>query len=268
MDRTDSLMGRFSNLILGATGNLGPELSVRLEDNSLGISRSSGSELFESQLLHCDITSSDLPVRLEEFDTVYHLATLNNGEAPREEWPEVEGTENLLEEARKIDSSPRIVYVSSGSAAQVNPDQDKDWLSYPGANAVGESIIQGYENHSIVRLGNVYGSGSGVIDSFTERSKEGERLEVYGDGNQLRPFIHIEDAISAITEVGNGSRLEAYESHRSIGSIAERISDLSGVEVSYDNSKSSVSRKMSGEWEAYRPDEFLDSYLERSIFED
>ncbi len=267
MDRTKDLMGEFSNLILGATGNLGPELSVRLEDNSLGISRLGGSEPFEGQLLHCDMTSSDLPVRLEEFDTVYHLATLNNGEAPREEWPEVEGTENLLEEARKTDSSLKIVYVSSGSAAQVNPDQDKDWLSYPEANAVGESIIQEYENHSIVRLGNVYGSGSGVIDSFLERSIRGETLEVYGDGTQLRPFTHINDAITAITEVGKESRLEAYEEHHSIGSMAERISDLSGVEVSYDNSRSSVSRTMGAEWEAYRPEKFLESYLERSILE-
>jgi UDP-glucose 4-epimerase len=53
-----------------------------------------------------------------------------------------------------------------------------------------------------LHFGNVYGPGSdhknSVIAKFIRQAMGGETLEIYGDGNQTRDFIYIDDLMSAI----------------------------------------------------------------------
>jgi UDP-glucose 4-epimerase len=53
-----------------------------------------------------------------------------------------------------------------------------------------------------LRFGNVYGPGSdhknSVVAKFIQQALRGETLEIYGDGNQTRDFIYIDDLIGAI----------------------------------------------------------------------
>jgi UDP-glucose 4-epimerase len=54
----------------------------------------------------------------------------------------------------------------------------------------------------VLRFGNVYGPLSGhknsVIARFIKRAREGEILEIYGDGTQTRDFIYVDDLIRAV----------------------------------------------------------------------
>jgi len=75
-----------------------------------------------------------------------------------------------------------------------------------------EKFLNLYNHHygldySIVRLSNPYGirqnplSGQGVIASWAHRIKSGLPIEIWGDGNIVRDYIHIDDAIDAITTI-------------------------------------------------------------------
>ena len=56
----------------------------------------------------------------------------------------------------------------------------------------------------ILRLGNVYGprqdhkGASGVVAIFLSKMLLGEKVEIYGDGNQIRDFVFISDILDAI----------------------------------------------------------------------
>ena len=56
----------------------------------------------------------------------------------------------------------------------------------------------------VLRLGNVYGprqdhkGASGVVAIFLSKMLLGEKVEIYGDGNQIRDFVFISDILDAI----------------------------------------------------------------------
>jgi nucleoside-diphosphate-sugar epimerase len=55
-----------------------------------------------------------------------------------------------------------------------------------------------------LRLSNVYGprqrsdAEGGVISIFTDRVTAGQALQIYGDGEQERDFIHVADVVDAV----------------------------------------------------------------------
>ena len=61
---------------------------------------------------------------------------------------------------------------------------------------------------SVVRPGNIYGPGqnhlgeAGVIAIFGSRMLSGESVTIFGDGNDTRDYIYIEDAASAYAMLG------------------------------------------------------------------
>ncbi len=72
----------------------------------------------------------------------------------------------------------------------------------------GEEVLRNFTTvyglkHVILRLFNVYGPGqnpsyAGVITSFLKRALNGEPLIIYGDGEQTRDFIYVEDVARVI----------------------------------------------------------------------
>lgn len=72
---------------------------------------------------------------------------------------------------------------------------------YGKSKLLGERILQDtMKNWTILRLGNVYGDGdgNGVIDRF----KNGQNT-IYGDGNQVRDYIHVEKVCDVIVSILN-----------------------------------------------------------------
>ena len=152
-------------------------------------------------------------------DVIVHLAA-NTGVGPSVDDPEsdcrtnVIGTLNMLEACRHIGVT-RFIFASSGAPLGVQlPPLHEEMSPHPaspyGASKLaGEGYCSAYYNcfsveTVVLRFGNVYGEGSGhkqsVVAKFIKHALSGERLEIYGDGNQTRDFIHISDLIAAISQ--------------------------------------------------------------------
>lgn len=95
----------------------------------------------------------------------------------------------------------------------------------------------------VLRLPNPYGShvpgsparvGYGILNLFVDRARRDEAIELYGDGSQLRDFIHVDDVVSAtlaaslipeaagkVFNIGSGTGV-------SLRAAAELVVELSG----------------------------------------
>lgn len=124
------------------------------------------------------------------------------------------GTLNVLEEAVRNDVG-RFVFASSTAVyGEVKPlplKEDcplKPMSPYAASKASAESycraFCRSYDLETVIlRYFNVYGPRqehnpySGVITKFLSNASRGEPLVVYGDGEQTRDFIYIEDVVDA-----------------------------------------------------------------------
>ena len=127
----------------------------------------------------------------------------------------VKGTLNILEASRKNDVK-RIVFSSSAAVYGDEPTLPKNELSltkpispYGCEKLMGEqymklySELYGLETVSL-RYFNVYGTRqsvtsnySGVISIFEDKLKNNKTINIYGDGEQYRDFIYVEDVVDA-----------------------------------------------------------------------
>ncbi len=125
-------------------------------------------------------------------------------------------TMHVLEYAR-FSGAPRIVFASS-AATYGNLDtvplteEMARWPVSPyGINKFGSEMCLRYyaEVHGVptasLRFFNVYGPRqdpsnpySGVISIFMQRALDGERITIFGDGEQTRDFVYVGDVSQAI----------------------------------------------------------------------
>lgn len=122
------------------------------------------------------------------------------------------GTFNVLESARKNKVS-KFIFASSNAvigeqAPPINEKMLPKPLSLYGASKLhGEALCSAYF-HSYglktisLRFANIYGPYSehktSVIPMFLKIIQKGKPLEIYGDGEQTRDFIHADDISQAI----------------------------------------------------------------------
>ncbi|MDY6770850.1 MAG: SDR family oxidoreductase [Candidatus Nanohaloarchaea archaeon] len=249
------------DLVLGATGDIGQELLDRLDD-PLGIGRSQP-DTEEAAMLRADATEQ-LPVDLSAFDTVYHAATLNSYGHPADavDSPDVEGTRQLVEDLQDVepDERPGLVYVSSAAAVESEPGFDGA-IDYAEAKAAGEQLADRYEDASIVRLGTVYGDGKGTISYFFSCAESGDDLNIYGDGEQLRSFVHLDDAVDAITDAPSYGDLEVAEGTYSLNQVADSFEAAADIGRQYDRDQPTEDVTLSGDWQQYDTERTLDDYI-------
>ncbi|HWD86053.1 MAG TPA: NAD-dependent epimerase/dehydratase family protein [Solirubrobacteraceae bacterium] len=152
------------------------------------------------------------------FDGVVHLAAVTSVLRSIEQ-PEltfatnVEGTHRVLEGARAAGVSA-LVFASTGGAitgpmeepviterAQLRP-----LTPYGATKAAGEMLMSAYTSVygvrcTAIRLTNAYGPGMQAKDSIVARLMRAIRLgttfEVYGDGLQVRDYVHVSDVAAA-----------------------------------------------------------------------
>ncbi len=158
------------------------------------------------------------------FDVIFHLAALISVEESLK-FPDkyysvnVGGTLNVLEAAR-LNEIYDIFFASSaavyGNPLRVPIDEEHiiNPISIYGATkAVSEIYIRTFSNlygfsSRILRLFNVYGPGqtgeyAGVISIFIRNILENRPLIIYGDGNQTRDFIFVNDVARIFTKLIN-----------------------------------------------------------------
>jgi UDP-glucose 4-epimerase len=176
------------------------------------------SELSSTDLVVGDIRDYQAVKKVTEgVGAVVHLAAhtsvVESVEKPREAWDiNVNGTLNLLEACRcnRVD---RFIFASSNAVVgEQDPPIDETKIPRPlspyGASKLaGEALCSTYY-HSFglktvsLRFSNCYGPYTehkpSVIANFMEWARKGEPLVIYGDGNQTRDFVHVDDICQAI----------------------------------------------------------------------
>ena len=153
----------------------------------------------------------------KEFDVVIHLAakidvieSITHPEITNK--VNVNGTENVLNVCVE-NKIKKIIFASSAAVYgkndhTINEESETNPLSpYGNSKLLAEDKIKSFVQKNnldviILRMFNVYGKGqtdqyAGVITKFTKNIAQNIPLEIYGDGEQTRDFISINDVVES-----------------------------------------------------------------------
>jgi UDP-glucose 4-epimerase len=205
-----------------------------------------------------DIADPDVLARAFDggFASVVHLAAvtsvLKSVEQPELTFStNVIGTNRLLEAAKAAGVSS-LAFTSTNAvtgpmtapkiseAAVLNP-----LTPYGATKAAGEMLMSAYTASyglrcACIRLTNVYGPGMQAKDSIVARLMRcirlGTTFEVYGDGQQVRDYVHVDDVVAAMRlgltsarwagpmVIGSGTSLSVLE-------VIDAVREVSGAEI-------------------------------------
>jgi UDP-glucose 4-epimerase len=190
------------------------------------------------------------------FDSIVHLAAvtsvLRSIEHPDLTYrTNVAGTHNLLEAGRA--AGVKSLAFASTNAVTGPMEQPKitetarlrPLTPYGATKAAGEMLMSAYTASyglrcACIRLTNVYGPGMQAKDSIVARLMRAIRLgttfEIYGDGNQVRDYVHAADVVQAMrlaltderwagpVVIGSGTSLSVHE-------VLAAVRAVSGAEL-------------------------------------
>jgi UDP-glucose 4-epimerase len=190
------------------------------------------------------------------FDGVVHLAAVTSVLRSIEQ-PEltfrtnVQGTHRVLEGARAA-GVKALVFASTGGAVAGHIEEPKihervqlrPLTPYGATKAAGEMLMSAYTSVygvrcTFIRLTNAYGPGMQAKDSIIARLMRcirlGNTFEVYGDGTQVRDYVHsldvVQAAMLALTDerwsgpvvIGSGTSLSVLD-------VVAEVKRVSGAE--------------------------------------
>jgi UDP-glucose 4-epimerase len=190
------------------------------------------------------------------FDSIVHLAAVTSVLRSLEQ-PEltfatnVVGTNALLAAGREAGVTS-LAFASTNavtgpmSAPKISEAATLEPLTpYGSTKAAGEMLMAAYTASyglrcACIRLTNVYGPGMQAKDSIVARLMRAIRLgttfEIYGDGRQVRDYVHVTDVVAAIrlallndewagpTVIGCGTSLSVLE-------VVDAVREVSGAEL-------------------------------------
>jgi UDP-glucose 4-epimerase len=151
-------------------------------------------------------------------DVVIHLAAITSVLKSKEDPVgtyklNVEATFNLLEQSRHrgvrnfLLASTNAVTGDVGSATITEQIPLRPLVPYGATKAAGEMLLASYVGSygltgAALRFANVYGPGMEAKDSFVPRlmraARDGTGVQIYGDGNQIRDLVHVDDIVAGI----------------------------------------------------------------------
>lgn len=158
---------------------------------------------------------------LRDAEYVFHLVSATNPILSQTQ-PQIELEKNIDPSLQLFDLAveagvKRVLFISSGGSVYgLNAGQHTSETVAPAPvspYAIGKITIEHFlryfhQSHGLdyltYRLANPYGErqntakGQGVIPIFIDQIHKQETLKVYGDGNMVRDYIYIQDAITMI----------------------------------------------------------------------
>lgn len=164
-----------------------------------------------------DILVCDLP----DVDLVYHLAAQTQVTKSVED-PVSDATDNILGTIKIAEryKDTKVIYASSAGAIQ-----EIIGSPYGISKKTGEDYLNLLNEKTVIcRFPNVVGKGgAGVIEIFKNQDKN----TVYGDGKQIRDFVHVLDIVkglllaqkwdSGLYELGSGKDVSVLEIAEAVG---------------------------------------------------
>jgi UDP-glucose 4-epimerase len=190
------------------------------------------------------------------FDSIVHLAAvtsvLRSVEQPELTFAtNVIGTNALLAAGRAAGVTS-LAFASTNAvtgpmtapkiseAAVLNP-----LTPYGSTKAAGEMLMSAYTASyglrcACIRLTNVYGPGMQAKDSIVARLMRAIRLgttfEIYGDGTQVRDYVHVTDVVAAmrlglLSEDWAGPMVIGSGTSLSVLQVVDAVRDVSGAEL-------------------------------------
>jgi UDP-glucose 4-epimerase len=163
------------------------------------------------------------------------------------------GTLRVLEGARALDTT-RVVFAASGGTLYGEPDEadlpvreshpHRPLSPYGVSKKSAIDYLVAYrELHSVefcaLALANVYGprqdphGEAGVVAIFADRLLGGEPVTIFGDGEQTRDFVFVDDVVDAFVRAatrGGGLVLNIGTGHEiSVNHLAAVMADAAGI---------------------------------------
>ncbi len=152
----------------------------------------------------------------------FHLAAIASVERGVKDWlgthrANLTGAITIFDAIRRHGSKAPVVYASSAAVygdcqtVPISEHAERRPLSAYGADKLGCELhaITATHVHGLPTVGlrffNIYGPRqdpkspySGVISIFCERVLNGSPIQIYGDGEQTRDFVHVTGAVAAM----------------------------------------------------------------------
>ena len=196
--------------------NQGHDVTV-IDNLHTGKEENLDSVIEKIQFKNIDIRDYELLEKnLKNINGVFHQAALtvvqDSFDKPKEYHDvNVVGTENIFKLAHK--NNFKVVYASSSSVYghKINIPS-KETESREPINPYGQTklddeyLVKQYSKMGVKIIGlryfNIFGKGqtleyAGVITKFLDRIQDGKPPIIFGDGSQIRDFIHVEDIANA-----------------------------------------------------------------------
>jgi UDP-glucose 4-epimerase len=260
-----------SCLVLGGSGFLGSHLCEALLLSGYrvktavpeGVSLQNLTGILDQiEVLRLDLNNAAKTDKIwKGVDRVFHLACTTRPETSNDN-PVRDLEENLVATVRILDSCVankvgRIIFVSSGGTVYGNPKNlpvneehpKMPICSYGIHKLTIEHYLRLYENlyglnYRVARIANAYGErqsiygNQGLIGTVLERLFTGKIINVYGNGETVRDYVYVADAISALLllaeadtlsrvfNVSSGYGASVMEIIRTIESVSGRKANL------------------------------------------
>lgn len=206
-------------LVTGSSGFVGTALVGALEHKGAIVTRydiKQGLDVRDFDTLSHIATSAGVEV-------IYHLAAQSQvlvaNEYPRYCFnTNINGTVNVLEMARRLSTLQQVVIASSDKVygeAKTAVGEDAAFLArnpYDVSKACADKIAAMYADMfglpvAISRSCNIYGYGdmnyTRLVPKTIRAVMTGEQPVIYGDGEQTREFVHIDDCVDGYLRLGD-----------------------------------------------------------------
>ncbi|MBF0370938.1 MAG: NAD-dependent epimerase/dehydratase family protein [Magnetococcales bacterium] len=223
-------------LITGGLGFIGSNLAVRLVQEGAKVTLidslvpAFGGNPFNIEPIRDRVTLNisdlrdphSLRILVREQEIIFHLAAqVSHGDSMREPDHDLANnataTLNLMEACRECNPHTRLVYTSTrqvyGIPRELPVTEDHPALPID-INGIHKLAAEYYHllyhrtygiPSTILRLTNTYGprlqiknDRQGFIGVFLRRALLGQTLNIFGDGQQIRDFNHVDDVVEAL----------------------------------------------------------------------